>query len=117
MVSSRITLPFTEVCRKLIKGDGFVLANIYASIYVKSYKDTTKEQLKRYFSKENIVAEKLFSNVDSVHLSVRSGSEENLYHLTLEVDHDESEKARNLLSNWLQERKGAKIHITPCIRQ
>ena len=93
-----------------------MFANIYASIYVKNYKDNIKEDLKTYFSQENITAEKIFDHVESVRMLIRRGSEENLYHLHLEVQEEEGEKARNLLSTWLHEHNGVQIHITPCIK-
>ncbi|MDF2635630.1 MAG: hypothetical protein K0R78_2504 [Pelosinus sp.] len=102
----------------MIKGDWLVSAKtIYAAIYVKSYKDKIKEDLKAYFSRENIIAEKIFENIESVHMHLRGGSEENLYHLHLEVHEDESERARNLLSAWLKAHNGVQIRIAPCIEQ
>lgn len=92
-------------------------AKVYASIYVKNYKDRIKENLKSYFSRENIIAEKHFENVDSVRLFIRIGSEENLYHLQLEVHEDEGERALKLLSTWLHEHNGVQIHIAPCIKK
>lgn len=92
-------------------------AKIYAAIYVKNYNNKIKEELKTYFSRENINAEKILENIESVHILIRRGSEENLYHLHLEVHEDESERAQKLLSAWLNEHNGVQIHIAPCIEQ
>lgn len=102
---------------KMVKGVIFVSTTVYAAIYVKGKKEKIKEDLKAYFSKENIISEKAFENVESVNMSVRSGSEENLYHLHLEVHEDESERAMNLLHDWLKKNKGVQIHKTPCIEK
>lgn len=99
------------------KESGTVSAKIYAAIYVKNYKDKIKENLKTYFSQENIIAGKIFENSESVRILIRNGSEENLYHLYLEVQEDESEKARDLLSAWLHDHNGVQIHVSPCIKQ
>jgi hypothetical protein len=101
----------------MIKGDGFVSVKIYAAIYVKGKKDKIKEDLKAYFSRENIIAEKIFRSFESVHMHIRVGSEENLYHLHLEVQEDESERAQTLLYDWLNKNNGVQIHIAPCIEQ
>ena len=90
---------------------------IYAAIYVKNHKDKIKEELKTYFSRENIILEKKFEDVDHVRMLIRNGSEENLYHLYLEVQVNESERALNLLSTWLHEHNGVQIHIAPCIKE
>jgi len=94
-----------------------MLVKIYAAIYVKNYQDRIKEDLKKYFSKDNVVAKKSFENIDSVRMLIRSGSEENLYHLHLEVQENESERALKLLSTWLIEHNGVQIHIAPCVEQ
>jgi hypothetical protein len=99
----------------MVKGDGLMSAKIYAAIYVKGKKDQIKEDLKTYFSRENIIAEKSFETIESAHMHIRSGSEENLYHLHLEVQENESERARNLLYDWLNKNNGVQIHIAPCI--
>ena len=80
----------------------------------KDHQNKIKEKL---FSRDNIIVEKEFKNVDSVRVLIRNGSEENLYHLYLEVQENESERALNLLSNSLHEHNGVQIHIAPCIKQ
>ena len=70
-----------------------MFAKIYAAIYIKNHKDKIKEDLKTYFSRDNIIVEKEFKNVDSVRMLIRNGSEENLYHLYLEVQENESERS------------------------
>jgi hypothetical protein len=101
----------------MIRGDDLVSVKIYAAIYVKGRRDKIKEDLKAYFSMENIIAEKIFENVESVHMHIRVGSEENLYHLHLEVHEDENEKAQKILYEWLNKHNAVQIHIAPCIEQ
>lgn len=90
-------------------------AKIYAAIYVKNGK--VKEDLKTYFSRENIIIEKIFDNTENVRILMRSGSEDNLYHLHLEVHPDEAEKALKILHVWLTKSDGIQIHIAPCKEQ
>jgi hypothetical protein len=101
----------------MVKGDKFMSTKIYAAVYVKGKKNQIKEDLKAYFSRENIIAKNIFENPESVNMNVQSGSEENLYHLYLEVPENESEKALSLLHAWLNKNNGVQIHIAPCIKE
>lgn len=96
----------------MVKGDGFVSATIYAAIYAKNHKYQIKEELETYFS-----SEKNNENSEIIPMLIKRGSEENLYHLHLEVPNNESERIRKLLYDWLNKHNSIQVHIAPCIEK
>lgn len=97
--------------------------NEYVSAFLYVNKDikNVKDDLKEYFSKNNL---NISQNKDSLEFSTmfvklqnhkKEKENENLYHLYLKVDGDNNKIALEVLNKWIGLYDGVSIHMDPTI--